>query len=242
MDIKDLKLVSLIPARGGSERIFRKNIKEIAGKPMLAWTIEASLKSKHIKKTIVVTEDYEIERIAKEYGSEVIIVPLQYMNDKKYALLGTFQRFKEYLWDIEYIPDYIAFLYPTSPLRTSKQIDEAYELMLNKNCNRVYSVYKIDAGVYEECWIMDDQGKGKHIFDFTQEQKHLRNMGEKFQEDRYIHTNEILIMPFREALPYTNTNYSDLALYEIPKSEIVDINTDYDFMIAEMVLKKRING
>ena len=233
------QLVSLIPARGGSSRVKRKNIRIMAGKPMLAWSIEASQQSKYISRTFVSTEDAEIKKVALQYGAEVIDRPKRYATDKHYELLGIFQQFKEYLWDMGYVPDHMAFLYPTSPLRTAEMIDEAYEQMLEKNCNRVYSAYKVDMGFFRERWKINDKGRAEHPEDYTPEEKHKRRLKMKFMDDFYIHTNDILIMPFADALPFTYIDYADLTLYEIEKSGVVDVNTEGEFRLAEMILKER---
>jgi CMP-N-acetylneuraminic acid synthetase len=234
----DLTMVSLIPARGGSERIPRKNIKLLAGKPMLAWTIEASLKSKYISRTFVSTEDPEIKEISLKYGAEVIDRPLKYATDKGYELLGVFQQFKEFLWDVK--PDYLCFLYPTSPLRTSEQIDKAYELMIANNCTRCYTAYQINAGIYEECWTISQTGKANHLFEESQENMHLKNIGFNYEVPKYVHTGEVVIMRFRNALPYTDMDYGNLSLYVIDKYDVIDVNEESDFEMAEMILKKRL--
>jgi len=214
----------------------------MAGKPMLAYTIEASQQSKYISRTFVSTEDPEIKQIAISYGAEVIDRPQRYASDNNYELLGIFQQFKEYLWDIGYVPDFLAFLYPTSPLRTARQIDEAYELMIEKNCNRVYSAYKTHEGVFKERWVINDKGRAEHEEEHTQEEKHLRGLKQKFTKDIYIHTNDVLIMRLEEALPYTSIDYGDLALYEIDKNEVVDVNNEKEFEMAEMILERRMKG
>jgi len=231
-------MVSLIPARGGSERIPRKNIKMLAGKPMIAWTIEASKKSKYISRTFVSTEDPEIKEISLKYGAEVIDRPLKYATDKGYELLGVLQQFKETLWDMK--PDYLCFLYPTSPLRISEQIDKSYELMIANNCTRSYTAYKINAGIYEECWTISQTGKANHLFEMSQEIMRLKNIGFNYEEPRYVHTGEVVIMRFRDALPYTDMDYGNLSLYEIGKYETIDVNEESDFEMAEMILNKRL--
>ena len=70
-----MEILSIIPARGGSKGIKRKNLKPILDKPLVAYTIEASLKSKYITKTIVSSEDSEILEVSKKYGAEVIVRP-----------------------------------------------------------------------------------------------------------------------------------------------------------------------
>ena len=236
--MQQLKMVSLIPARGGSERIPRKNIKMMAGKPMLAWSIEASLKSKYITRTFVSTEDKEIKEIALSYGAEVIDRPKKYATDKGFELLGVFQQFKEIIWEMK--PDYLCFLYPTSPLRTAEQIDKSFEQMIANNCTRSYTAYQINPGIYEECWTISD-GRANHLFVESQENLYLRNIGIDYQVPKYAHSAEVVIMRFRDALPYTDVDYGNLSLYIIDKYEAIDVNEEKDFEMAEMILERRKN-
>ena len=239
-------MVSLIPARGGSERVPRKNIRMIAGKPMLAYTIEASLQSKYIKRTFVSTEDPEVKAIALQYGAEVIDRPKKYANDSPpgiaggHELYGVSQQFKEVLWDeMKIYPDYLAFLYPTSPLRTAGQIDQAYELMIERGCQRALSVYKIPAGLYEGRYIINKQGRACRVFQYSQRELYLKSLGIEFQEPEYIGCADIFIVPFREGI-FFDADYSDISLYEINKDDVVDVNTEHDFEMAEMILKRRL--
>lgn len=236
------KMVALIPARGGSERIPRKNIKLMAGKPMIAWTIEACLKSKYISRTFVSTEDKEIKDISIQFGAEVIDRPEKYALDSLgYELIGTIQQLREVLIDNGNYSDYLAFLYPTSPLRTSRMIDEAFELMISLGCGRCYSAYKLPQGIFDECWVIDENGRAKHRFEIPNYQLDLRYQGKNWQEDRYVHTADINIQRLREATPFTDTNYSDVALYVIDEKEVVDVNTKQEFDMCNFLLKQRID-
>ena len=241
------KMVSLIPARGASERIPRKNIRIMAGKPMLAWSIEASLQSKYISRTFVSTEDPEVKAIALQYGAEVIDRPKKYATDTPIVLIGghemygVSQHFKDVLWDdLKLAPDYTAFLYPTSPLRTAKQIDEAYELMIERGCQRALSVYKIPPGLYEGRYTINKQGRAERVFQYSQNELYLKSLGiVDFREPEYIGCADIFIVPFREGI-FFDADYSDLSLYEINKDDVVDVNTEHDFAVAEMILKRRL--
>ena len=79
--VSEKNIVAIIPARGGSKRIFKKNIKLLSGKPLIAYTIEASLNSKYIRKTIVSTDDKEIAAVAEKYGAEIIMRPKEISKD-----------------------------------------------------------------------------------------------------------------------------------------------------------------
>ncbi len=122
---------ALIPARGGSKRIPRKNIKDFCGKPLIAWTIEEAKKSKYISRIIVSTDDQEIKRVALEYAAEV---PFTRPKEISGDLSTDFQVFDHFLnWCREAegnIPDIVVHLRVTGPLRTVGDMDRGIELLL----------------------------------------------------------------------------------------------------------------
>lgn len=242
--MENYKMVSLIPARGGSERIPRKNIKMLAGKPLLAWTIEASLNSKYIDRTFVSTEDPEIKKVALQYGAEVVDRPKKYAVDtwkgRYYEHQGIISSFKEDLWKMNYNPDYFAWLYCIFPLRTSKQIDEAFELMIGRNCTRVMTAWKMTRTACE-CFTIDKNGRAERVFDYTHRELYLRSLfREEFREPKYEGNGIIKIMRYRDINLEQDVNYADFALYIIDKEDFVDIDTLYDFAKAEYLLKERL--
>lgn len=241
--MQQYQLVSLIPARGGSERIPRKNIKMLAGKPMIAWSIEASLKSKYVNRTFVSTEDKEIKEVAIRYGAEVIDRPKKYATDNGYELLGVLQHFKETLWDKGYYPDYLAFLYPTCPLRTAEEIDGTYELMIKENSPMARTAIKwYKAGSAEDYFEKDDCGNWFRPVGYNCVQRHLINQRKLFHKDRYLPTDNVVITCFRTTLVYHDVHYQDLVLFIIDEKNWVDVNTTFDFKVAEMLLEERIRG
>ena len=142
--IGNKKLLAIIPARGGSKRLPRKNILDLGGKPLIAWTIEAAKKSKHIDEIIVSTEDKEIVEICKRFSLDV-----PFLREEELAadgvssvavVLDVLSKLK--LLRNSYY-DYIILLQPTSPLRTEKDIDGAVKLLINKKCNGVISVCEV---------------------------------------------------------------------------------------------------
>ena len=136
-------IVSIIPARGGSQRIPKKNIKIIAGKPLLAYTIEASLNSKLIDRTYVSTDDNEIAEIARKSGAEIVMRPEKFSkNDSptEPAMIHAIEWIEEQ--DREQI-DYVVLLQPTSPLRGTDVIDSGIEMALEPDVDSVLSVCEI---------------------------------------------------------------------------------------------------
>lgn len=136
---KNKTFLAIIPARGGSKRLPRKNVLDLCGKPLISWSVESGLKSKYIDKVIVTSDDDEILSISKEYGAEIIRRPDELASDTA----TTFDAIKHTIDNLEKY-DYIVLLQPTSPLRDEKHIDEAIELLVEKNADAVVSVCEMD--------------------------------------------------------------------------------------------------
>lgn len=136
---KNRTFLAIIPARGGSKRLPRKNILELDGKPLIAWSIEAGVKSKYMDKVVVTSDNEEILDISKLYGVQGIKRPNKLASDTA----TTFDAIKHTMDNIER-NDYIVLLQPTSQLRNYKHIDEAIELLETKNADAVASVCKME--------------------------------------------------------------------------------------------------
>ena len=135
--MKDNKtFLAIIPARGGSKRLPRKNVLDLAGKPLIAWTIDAAKSSKYIDKTVVSSDSDEILQIANDLSVGVIKRPDYLANDTATSVAVT----EHAINSVTEVFDFIILLQPTSPLRTAKHIDEAIELLLQKKADAVISV------------------------------------------------------------------------------------------------------
>lgn len=144
----DQKFLAIIPARNGSKGLPGKNIVELCGKPLIAWSIDAALRSKYISKVIVSSDSDHILNIAVSYGSSVIKRPIELASDKSptepvimHAILSLLELNENY--------EYIVLLQPTSPLRTTEDIDQAICMMRNKNANALISVYEPEHTPYK---------------------------------------------------------------------------------------------
>ena len=134
-------MIAIIPARGGSKGIPNKNIKQLSGKPLIAYTIEAAKNAKSLKKIILSTDDQEIAKIARNYGVEVPFMrPKELATDDALAI-------DNYIYTIERLNSklrepYESFvvLQPTSPLRTALDIDNAVRIFRENNADSVVSV------------------------------------------------------------------------------------------------------
>ena len=136
-----MKILAIIPARGGSKGIPGKNLFPINGKPLLHYTVTACLNSALVNRVVVSTNDEEISRVAKQIGAEVVKRPKKLSGDLA-PVDPALEHVLDYLKNKEkYTPDIIILAQNTSPLRTSKHIDEALNLLIKKNYDSVLSGY-----------------------------------------------------------------------------------------------------
>jgi len=131
MNKKMTEVLAIIPARGGSKGIPRKNIRNFAGYPLVAWSIAAAKHSKMVMRVIVSTDDEEIASVAREYGAEVpFLRPAELAQDKSLDL-PLFEQALKWLKDNErYKPEIVVQLRPTSPIRPRNCVDDAVNLLL----------------------------------------------------------------------------------------------------------------
>ena len=136
---KSKTFLAIIPARGGSKRLPRKNVLDLNGQPLLTYSIEAGLKSSYVDKVVVSSDNIEILEIAKEYKAKTLKRPDFLANDRATtfdAVKHTIENFEKY--------DYVVLLQPTSPLRSAKHIDEAIKLLDVKNADAIVSVCEME--------------------------------------------------------------------------------------------------
>lgn len=127
------KSVAVIPARGGSKRIPRKNIKEFHGKPLIAYSIEVAISSNLFEKVIVTTDDKEIASIARRYGADVPFFRPKELSDDFVFPAEVVDHAIEYLNQQGEYYDYICTIFPTAPLLQKKYLIEGYEKLTNSN-------------------------------------------------------------------------------------------------------------
>ena len=128
-------ILAVIPARGGSKGIPRKNIKNLLGKPLISWSIEAAQKSKLIDRLVVSTDDIEIAEISRNYGAEVLMRPSKYATDSS----STVSVLQHALSEIQ--AETIVLLQPTSPVRVNNIIDAAIENFLKSRADTLATGY-----------------------------------------------------------------------------------------------------
>ena len=161
--INDRKILAIIPARGGSKGLPRKNILPVLGMPLIAWTIKEAKQSKYIDRIILSSEDEEIINVAKEWGCEVPFIRPDYLAADESETMATILHAMNFLSQ-KY--DYLVLLQPTSPLRRSDDIDRCIELCVNENAPACVSATEVDENPYLMFKINED-GHMTPIFDTT---------------------------------------------------------------------------
>ena len=144
------KIISIIPARGGSKSIPKKNLVDFLGSPLISKTIDQSLNSKHVHRTIISTDDSETEEISKKYGGEVIKRPKNISGDNattESALIHVLDTLKN---TEDYMPDIVILLQATSPLRKENDIDSAVKLFINEKADSLISGSKFEDFLFWE--------------------------------------------------------------------------------------------
>jgi CMP-N-acetylneuraminic acid synthetase len=136
--------LAIIPARQGSKRLPNKNILPLAGKPLIGWTIEAALNSTYLDEVMVSTDSEAIAKIALVGGAKVPFLRPAELSDDTASSFAVVEHAINYYKTQKKHFDNIVLLQPTSPLRTSKNIDEAIELFISKNANSVTSVCEME--------------------------------------------------------------------------------------------------
>lgn len=224
-------MIAIIPARGGSKGLPRKNVRSLCGKPLIAYTIECALKSKYIDRIIVSTDDDEIAEISLKFGAEVPFMRPDYLaSDTALAIdnyIYTIDRLEKK--DNISINDFIV-LQPTSPLKIVEDIDNAIELFREKNADSVISYTKELHPIYWHKEI-DIDNRLINIFE-----DRIANR----QDFRTTYYPNGAIYIFASSLIRKKVYYSEKTFaYVMPRNRSIDIDFLEDFLYVEYLLEKQ---
>lgn len=226
-----MNILGIIPARGGSKRTPRKNIKMIAGKPLIAHTIEAGLKSKLINRVVVSTEDAEIAKIAMEHGAEIIERPDELAIDTT-KTAPVMMHVIEQLELKGYIPDIVVLLQPTSPTRDEILIDAALTQLLNSDKDSILGGFRLRKSM--PLWKKGFDGNNTAVYDY-----HFRPRTQEphLMEDIYHETGAFYAIRLDAMKKTKDFLGEDVDIFEMEAS--VDIDTPEDFARAEKILLEK---
>lgn len=226
-------MLAIIPARGGSKGIPRKNIKMLCDKPLIAYTIEAAIASKSIDRIVLSTDDPEIAKTSSKYDIDIPFMrPKELAQDDSLAIdnyIYTIERLNKEL-DNNY--EEFVVLLPTVPLRTSKDIDKSIELFSQKNADSVISCVALDHPIE---WIFDIDNNGVIKRNNKVDIKKMMNRQES--KPSYIPNGAVFVFKY-SLLKEKYSYYSEKTYaYVMPPERSVDIDTESDFKFAEFLIK-----
>jgi len=226
---KFMKILSIIPARGGSKGIKLKNLIKLNGIPLITYTIKASLNSKKISRTIVSTDHKNIQNVAKKNGAEVIQRPNR-LATNKISLEPVIQHVLDNLKNQDkYEPDIIVILQNTSPFRNSKHIDEALSKFIKGNFDSLISGFSADYFSWKK---MDDNS----ILPVDFDPKKRPNRQQKHRQ--FFENGAIFISKYSSFKNSKCRVSGKIGFYEMPMYLSYDINEKEDLEIVRNILKK----
>ncbi len=222
---QDKTFLAIIPARGGSKRLPRKNVLDLNGKPLIAHSIEAGLNSKYIDKVMVTSDDDEILSISKKYDIATIQRPDELAGDTA----TTYDAIQHAINNSEKY-DYIVLLQATSPLRDEKHIDEAIELLETKKADAVVSVCEME---HSPLWsnTLDSSLSMKGFL-----KDDILNKRSQDLEKHYRLNGAIYICETEKLLEEKSFFLADnIFSYVMDRKSSVDIDEEIDFKIAGLL-------
>lgn len=224
---KNKNVLAVIPARAGSKGLPGKNIRMLSGKPLLAWTIKAAKRSRYIDRLILSSDSGNIMKIAARYGCETPFKRPEAIAKDKTPMADVL------LHVLKNIPgyDYLVLLQPTSPLRSSADIDGCIKRCVDGEASACISVYEPKANPY---WIYRLDKKGR-LSGFCGDKKYLRR-----QElpKVYAVNGAVYCAKVSSFLKRKSFVCPDTLGYIMPQERSIDIDCVFDLKLAEIALKR----
>lgn len=217
--------VAIIPARGGSKRIKRKNIKDFHGLPLIAYSIKAALESNLFEKIIVTTDDEEIAKIAKEYGAEVPFLRPKELSDDFTGTGDVVKHAIDYLKEHGEAFDYVCTIYATAPLLQAKYLIEGFEALKNSDAINAFSATSMPFPI-QRTFKLDENGRCE-MFWPENYFKRSQDLQEAYQDAGQFYWSKLDkkssdIMFGKESIPII-----------LPRYLVQDIDTLEDWVRAE---------
>lgn len=222
-------VLAIIPARGGSKGVPKKNIQKVGGKSLLEWTAQEAGRSKYIDRLVLSSEDAEIIQLAKKCGIDVPFVrPMELTQDDSpasEAVLHALQMLPGY--------DYVVLLQPTSPLRIAADIDGCLEMTVAGNSKSCISVTETDKSPYWMCRL--DNNNILHPLIPSESPSKRRQE----YPPVYLPNGAVYLADTNFFLTHRNFKSESTIGYKMPRERSLDIDTELDFIVCESILQNR---
>jgi N-acylneuraminate cytidylyltransferase/CMP-N,N'-diacetyllegionaminic acid synthase len=227
--------LAIIPARGGSKGLPGKNIKELCGKPLIAWSIEAGLRSKYIDEVVVSTDYQDIADISKEYGASVPFLRPEFLASDTATSFDTIKHTIDYYAnELKKEFDYIVLLEPTSPLRESSDIDNAIEQLFNSTADSIVGISKSENQNPAFLVLKDEQD-----FISGYENQDMKVIRRQDLKDVYFFEGTVYISRINVLLIKKTFYHENTIGYVVPKFKSLEIDDIEDFIMVEAIMKNK---
>lgn len=221
----------LIPARGGSKRLPRKNVKLLCNKPLIAWTIEVAKVSKFVDQIVVSTDDIEIKEVSEKYGAIVPFIRPEYLSSDTANSFDVVKHAIQFL-NIESENHLLILLQPTSPLRTVEDLDQALNFFIERSASGVVSVSEAE---HSPLWsnVLPDNCEMSDFIRPEVKDKRSQDLPKFYRLNGSIYIYKTSELIEKKSIFYDETVFA----FETSKHTSVDIDTELDFIIAETLMK-----
>ncbi|KMT64738.1 cytidylyltransferase domain-containing protein [Catenovulum maritimum] len=227
------KILGVIPARAGSKRLPGKNVKELAGKPLIQWTIEAALGSGVLDDTIVSTDDADILELSKTLGCEApFLRPVNLAGDESSSISVVLHAL-DYFEQQGVVYEYIMLLQPTSPLRTAKHISDSVSYLDQKNADAVISVCEMEHSPLWSNVLEDDCNMDSFLADEIKN-KRSQDLPTHYRLNGALYLVNAKRLREEKSFLLSGNNFA----FKMEQNCSVDIDEYLDFVIAETIIKK----
>jgi len=229
-----MKIIASVCARGGSKGVYKKNIRQLAGKPLIAHTIETALKCKDIDRVIVSSDDHEIIKISEEYGAEAPFIRPKELAEDTSPKWPVFQHLVKYLEDNKgENVDILVDLDPTSPLRKVQDIENCIDMLKNSEADIIVTVQKSRKNPYfnmvEQC--------GEYV---SLVKKNINPVTRRQEAPAVYSMNASIYAVWRDFL-FSHDSIFDGKVKAYVMSELaIDIDSEIDFQFIEFLIEKGI--
>lgn len=221
------KILAIVPARGGSKGVARKNIKELGGKPLLEWTLDAAVNSCLIDKVFVSTDCCEIANVATAFGIDVPFMRPQSLSRDDTVVADVVEHVLSCL-DEQY--DEVILLQPTSPFRNNKHITDALDVYYKSDAFSLVSVCQSEKNPHWMFTISEDR-RLKPLLSYEERLHRRQDLPKFYHLNGAIYVVDVPL--FREKKKFV---YSDTVPYIMDHVSSLDIDTMMDFQLAEAML------
>ena len=226
-----MNIISIIPARGGSTEIPMKNLIKLDNKPLLYYSVTASLNSKYVSKTVVSTDNDKIADYALSLGAEVVTRPKKISGNRigmSPAIFHVIDHFRKYE---NFKPNVVITLQNTSPFRNSQHIDKAFSIFKKGNYDSVIGGFK------SKYLFWQKKGKNVRPINYNPLKRPNRQEMEKY----FIENGAVYVTKYSSLKKFKNYVCGKVGLYVMPQHLSLEIDSYFDLFLAQQIFKHKKN-